>query len=204
MFSLQNWGKVSPSSRVHCSARLGIIVAIYYGEEKSAGCVASGMTMESHKTRWRCGRRRRSLPGHCEATPERLLAGKESHETRCPTGAWHPTGQRGQPRARTGGWGSGPSTLSPSCCSSASSSSSGSSSPARAWQRITPGHGITPRQGTALQQGSSASAGISRSRTPQRHLPQRCPVGTAARAENTFLPKKNPNKNGKVLHFYQG
>lgn len=80
MFSLQNRGKVSPSSRVHCSARLGIIVAIYYGEEKSAGCVASGMTMESHKTRWRCGRRRRrSLLGHCEATPERLLAGKESH-----------------------------------------------------------------------------------------------------------------------------
>lgn len=141
MFSLQNRRKVPPSSRVHCSARLGIIVAIYYREEKSAGCCLQNDN-GNHKHAGAAAAQR-DLPGLCghwgigkgaygEEVPPSPM-GTASHGTNRHL-LWSRDGHA-PGRGRQG-----PSSPGHSCCFSAISGSSGNISSARAELPARTGH----------------------------------------------------------------
>ena len=170
---------MSPSSRVHCSARLGIIVAIYYREEKSAGCIASRMTMASHKTRWRCGWPEEISAGELRGSrggQEGCLRGRSPHRARRPTGHGVPRGTahcptangrlpcRGDSRAPERGLAVG--TRHPWSLLLLLSHLKLFRQQLLCQGRVPSQGRVLPLgQGTAPEQGSSAGTGISRART---------------------------------------
>lgn len=138
MFSLQNRRKVPPSSRVHCSARLGIIVAIYYREEKSAGCCLQNDN-GNHKHAGAAAAQR----GSARAL-QALGKGVRGEEIPpSPTGTASHGTDRHLLHSRDG-HNLGPSTPCHSCCFSAISGSPGRSSCARADHHPRAGHHPQP------------------------------------------------------------